>query len=279
MPHFAKQLIAARKAKAMTQEQLAQAVHISRSRISRWETGDAVPDLDMIRLLSEVLEFDFLASEEKEEFEQPAEEVPADTPAEEPAVPEEAADEEVATAKPVYRKPWFLACAGGAALVIVALVIVLFTGVLAPAQVYEPLSVEWYQQTAERVKDQAYVTIQPEQNPTKAIRFAEFPDGVGWFYTFYCDETNGVPFTVTKITQTVFNHVGADHMEYTGADLLRVMQGDDVLRTDRPQRMTFTGGFPLQRVSGVGLLVEGVDANGKELSFRGYVELSQEIAE
>lgn len=135
MPHFAKQLIAARKAKAMTQEQLAQAVHISRSRISRWETGDAVPDLDMIRLLSEVLEFDFLASAEKEEFEQPAEEVPADTPAEESAVPEEAADEEVAAAKPVYRKPWFLACAGGAALVIIALVIVLFTGVLASAQV------------------------------------------------------------------------------------------------------------------------------------------------
>lgn len=279
MPNFAKQLIAARKAKAMTQEQLAQAVHISRSRISRWETGDAVPDLEMIRLLSEVLEFDFLASGEKEAPEQATEESPAESPAQEPAVSEAATGEEAASVKPVYRKPWFLACAGGAALVIIALVIALFTGVLAPAQVYEPLTAEWYQQTDARVKDQAYVTVQPEQNPTKAIHFAEFPNGVGWFYTFYCDETNGVPFTVTKITQTVFSHVGADHMEYTGADLLRVMQGDDVLRTDRPKRMTFTGGFPLQKVSGVGLLVEGVDANGKELSFRGYVELSQEIAE
>ena len=284
MPQFSQQLIAARKAKAMTQEQLAQVVHISRSRVSRWETGDAIPDLDMIRLLSEVLDFDFLASAEKDDPAQPVEAVAEESqpePATAEPVPtaEKAHVEIVQNTKPFFRKPWFLAASGGALVLILALVIVLVTGSLTPAPVYEPYTKEWYQQAASPVKNQAHVTITPMENPTKAIRFDDFPDGVGWFYTFYCDEVNGVPFTITKITQTYFNHVGADHHVYTGNELLHIVEGDDVLRQDRPKRMLFTGGFPLQPINSVGLALEGVDAFGHELLFRGYVELSQEIAE
>ena len=39
MPKFSEQLINLRKARNLTQEQLAQALDISRSRISRWENG------------------------------------------------------------------------------------------------------------------------------------------------------------------------------------------------------------------------------------------------
>lgn len=285
MPQFADQLIAARKAKAMTQEQLAQAVHISRSRVSRWETGDAVPDLDMIRQLSEVLEVDFLASPEKEEpvladVPAPAEESPAH---EAPAAQEPAAEPDAQPAespKPAAKKRWLPAVIGGAAVLAVVLMLLLLPGKKAPTpvEVYEPFTLEWYQQEIAPVENLAHVTIVPGSSPTKAVRFEEFAGGVGWFYSFDCSEVNGVPFTVTKITQTVFSARGQDHMEFTGDEVIGIM-GDTTLTKEQAFPFTWTGGFPLQSVSGVGLALEGVDANGHELIFRGYVELSQEIEE
>jgi len=282
MPQFADQLTAARKAKGLTQEQLARAVHISRSRVSRWETGDAVPDLNMIRLLAEVLEVDFFALMDKAEPAQ--EEAPA--PAEESSVPEEPEEEPAAEAeqqpapenKPAAQKRWIPAAIGGVMVLAVLLLLLLLPGKKAPAVVYEPYTKEWYQQEVTPVKNQAHVMVKPQSNPTKAIRFEEFSTGVGWFYSFDCYETNGVPFTVTKITQTVFNANGQDHSEFTGNQVIDIMR-NPTLSTEREFPYTWTGGFPLQKVSGVGLALEGVDANGNELLFRGYVELSQEIAE
>ena len=54
MANIAKNIRRLRTAQNMTQDQLAQAVHISRSRVSRWETGSAMPDLAMLLKLSEV---------------------------------------------------------------------------------------------------------------------------------------------------------------------------------------------------------------------------------
>lgn len=43
---FANRLIAARKAKGLSQEALAEALNLSRQAISKWETGESRPDLD-----------------------------------------------------------------------------------------------------------------------------------------------------------------------------------------------------------------------------------------
>ena len=48
MPSIADQLTAARKAAGMTQEQLADAVHVARSTVSSWERGRTQPDLDTL---------------------------------------------------------------------------------------------------------------------------------------------------------------------------------------------------------------------------------------
>ena len=291
MPQFSHQLIAARKAKSMTQEQLAQAVHISRSRVSRWETGDAVPDLAMIRLLSEVLEADLLATPDMEAPAQPSEaslaeespasEAAAEEPSSEPDAPPASEVTPAPKTTPAPKKRWLPAVIGGAAVLAAVVLLLLFLPgkqAPAPAAVYEPYTLEWYQQEVAPVENQAHVAVVPGNNPTKAVRFEEFTGGVGWFFTFDCYETNGVPFTVTKITQTVFNAHGQDHMEHTGDDVTRIM-GDPALTKDRAFPFTWTGGFPLQTVSGVGLALEGMDANGHELIFRGYVQLSQEIDE
>ena len=49
-------LKAARKAKGMTQGELAMRLHVVRQTISKWEKGLSVPDADLLSRLSEILE-------------------------------------------------------------------------------------------------------------------------------------------------------------------------------------------------------------------------------
>ncbi len=49
---FAEKLLALRKAKNLTQEQLAEKLDVSRQSISKWESGHAVPELEKIVALS-----------------------------------------------------------------------------------------------------------------------------------------------------------------------------------------------------------------------------------
>lgn len=46
-------LAALRKEKQMTQEQLAEQLSVARRTVSRWETGNNLPDVDMLMELSD----------------------------------------------------------------------------------------------------------------------------------------------------------------------------------------------------------------------------------
>ena len=59
------QIKAARKAKGMTQEDLADALHVTRTTVSRWETGSRIPDLIAIQNLSSILDCRFELAEEE----------------------------------------------------------------------------------------------------------------------------------------------------------------------------------------------------------------------
>lgn len=63
MQPFCEQLSLARKAKRMTQEQLAVAMNITRQGVSHWENGRTLPDAETLKRLSQVLEYDFLTNE------------------------------------------------------------------------------------------------------------------------------------------------------------------------------------------------------------------------
>lgn len=66
---FSEKIIQARKAKALTQEDLAEAVGVSRQAVSKWETGEANPDLDKLVSLCKVLDLsmDYLCLDKQPE--------------------------------------------------------------------------------------------------------------------------------------------------------------------------------------------------------------------
>lgn len=49
-------LVAVRKERGMTQEELARRVFVTRQAVSRWETGETTPSIDMTKLLASVLD-------------------------------------------------------------------------------------------------------------------------------------------------------------------------------------------------------------------------------
>ncbi len=46
-----------RKEKNMTQEQLAEKLNVARQTVSKWETGETIPDVDSLKKLAILLEF------------------------------------------------------------------------------------------------------------------------------------------------------------------------------------------------------------------------------
>lgn len=61
MQTFSEQLSALRRERNITQEQLAQEINVSRTTISRWESGKVLPDIETVRQLSQTLGHDFFA--------------------------------------------------------------------------------------------------------------------------------------------------------------------------------------------------------------------------
>ena len=49
-------IAALRREKGLTQEQLAETLHVTRQTVSSWETANSYPDVEMLAALSEVLE-------------------------------------------------------------------------------------------------------------------------------------------------------------------------------------------------------------------------------
>ena len=54
--NFPEKLLTLRKAKGMTQEQLAEKLDVTRQSISKWESGQAVPELEKIAALSTIFD-------------------------------------------------------------------------------------------------------------------------------------------------------------------------------------------------------------------------------
>ena len=61
MKTLGRKLAAARKSQHLTQKQLAKQVNVARPTISNWENDRSQPDYEALRVLSKILQCDFLA--------------------------------------------------------------------------------------------------------------------------------------------------------------------------------------------------------------------------
>jgi len=257
MPTFAEDLNRVRRERHITQEQLAHEVNVSRQTISHWENGRAVPDIDTIKHLSRVLEHNFLAEDEPSPAPQP-EEAPA------PA--------------PKGRRKWMILAAALLLAAVAAVIgILLLKQPAPPVSTAEPYTPEWFQEEQTPADGQAFLFIHTEENPVRLRYMDDVMNGLGWQFHFIIMEQNGIPFTVTEGATYLFTTDGACDVFPLSQDyILDIFNGG----TLQPGSVCFWGtGMPVQSMKGVGITITGVDANGNELTFRGYVELSREIAE
>ena len=278
MPSLNQRIADARRALGMTQEQVAAAMNISRQTVSHWENGRVTPDEATRKQLFALLQ------------------IPEEEPQPAPA--------------PARRRLWPLAAAF---LCGVALTLAVVYGLI-PALTPEPQPVaapvvtevpapdatvlpdetpvpgetedapllppdfppEWYREPAENIEGQAYLHISPWQSPVLLTPVEDAPFPYVWNVVFSMEETNGVPFTITRMTEVFFNENG----EIGDVYIMGHAEATDFFQDEALQphkSYAYNIGRPACGDTGYGLALEGVDENGYERAFSLYVPLSQEI--
>ena len=91
------------------------------------------------------------------------------------------------------------------------------------------------------------------------------------------NSASSVPFTIHQLDSIIINDNGGEGTHSFNGEDVAQWWGSDTLVQNSPQSLS--GGFPLQDVKGVRIVLNGTDANGNELTFEGSLELSKEIAE
>ncbi|MCI5956642.1 MAG: helix-turn-helix domain-containing protein [Clostridiales bacterium] len=300
-----------RRAKGLTQEQLADIIHVSRQTISNWENGRANPDYELLKQLSETLETPLsvlLGVEEAAaanagralagggavagDSASPGDgEAPGDgvlPQAMPPVAPSQAGAPSPGGAHPgaatapsegmsSRKRRWF------AALLCAVCAFAALAGVLAhwtnrqPPIIPSPYPIEWFEQETARVEGQAYVSMKVLQTPVKRTGLNS-DTCYTWKYRLQLCEQGGVGFNITQLQEYYFHENGHHSVVITPAEKLQIGIGTNELRANAVRSLTCQNQSN-QCFLGVGYLLEGVDANGNQLSFRCYVPYSDEIAQ
>lgn len=268
MSSFPEQLTRARKAAGLTQQQMAEQLHVSRQTVSHWETGRAQPDEAAMTQLRSILSLP-----------------------EETAAPQEAA---VSVQPQKRRKALLIALIG---LLCVAGVFFLFVNQEAsqpapqpteapqatlPVPTYVPVlpadyPLEWYLNPAPNEDSaRAYVQISPFKTPVRLMEVAISPDP-SWPVGFEITEVNGLSFTIDKISLL---HFAADRSllaseVYAARELQEFM---NITLADG-QSSDWNSLTSLQNAAYYCIAVEGTDAKGNQQSFGGAIELINELEE
>lgn len=259
---FAEQLVAARKAAGLTQEQLGEKLHMSRQGISHWETGRALPDVESLRQLSQVLGYDFITSQALEE--------PGGADAAKEAVPPAPAP-----AQPVWKQPVLWLSIAVALLSVLLLWIVLW-GHTSPAG-NEAFPTQLTEGTAAPAAtgapaERAEVRIIPAQNPITPSIDPVLGSSPWWIYRLTIQEVNGVDFTIEKMTTTYRYTDGATQVIEQGAQSVAAGSntGSNVLR--RGVNLYWNGAQPLTNYEAITVRLDGTDALGNVLAFECVID-------
>ncbi len=249
---FGEQLSVARKAKKYTQEQLAEKLSISRTNISRWESGKMMPDLDTIKQLSRILEYNFFAVD----LGTPAEALPeSPAPAAEPTASPSADDciklegKSSTSFTPPEKKFYILS--------IFALCVVCLTLLLRVLP-----------------KPAAVITVAPLSPVNYLETSDDFSSGKGWHVTFAFTNTSDIPFTPNRVVAIFYENERIDNKITLNYDALRPwMDSDKLLAQDTPLQLLFASEHLY--LTHMDCVIYGTDDNGHDLQFKGHAALSQ----
>ena len=255
MQNFSERLSQARKARQMTQAELAKRMHVSRQMVSHWENGRVTPNEETARQLCELLDI----SEQAEKPQAPARRLSRWLPV---AAACAALSVAVVLCTPLMEKNTVKNHAAHAA------------AAQTTQRNVTPIStsLEWYQGADENVPGKAYVKFIPTETEAKVCYRAKEGPQCGWDVHFVYQEQNGISFTPEKWTAVIFN---ADRsVRWVRTDMADEISYERLILPQVPNKM---GSFiPVDASIGYGIAVEGVDENGNRLVFHGYIPLSQE---
>ena len=295
MSNISEQIVTARRAKGMTQEELAEALGVSRATVANYETGRRVPDAHMLLSLSQLLDLSFELDEAPEQTamdavgEAPGEASGEDNPAEAPGealgesgfveVPTETPGEvsggvpsaDIPAGKKPRRALWTaLAVAAVALCVAMALLLANRNRAAVPA-VYTAESgatytIEQFQPTGVREDGRPWLTCE------RGVKIISNDGTDVWMYDFLFHEMNGVGLAIDQLEVCTFYGDKVLPMVIAGESLGQYGMPDAV--APRGEWKT-TGGLPVSdNVVGVGIALHGTDDNGVACDFSDFLYLN-----
>lgn len=235
MEDFGARLAAARKAQGLTQEQLAQQLHVSRQTVSHWETGRVVPDVVTAQQIAQALDVGLTENAVEEES------------------PQAAGEARPAVRSSRVRPAGWVAIGAGLTLLLVTLLGLL----LMPAK--EPKQAE--------SAPQALVIVTPS---TEAAYLQERPDiapgWVGWDVEFSYQNVSDVPFTPYGIIVRIYREDELlNELHVDGGYLVPHMGNGKLVKGNNPLRWPVANNY--LESTRMECTIYGVDDNGNELSF------------
>ena len=274
------QIRQARKAKGITQEELAKNVPVSRQTISSWENDRTQPDFDTLRKLTQILEVDVGHMFDGEEtgneavHADPLEEVESIHQPEQTETAEADAEmsQETRRIKSVSPIKLLLLCSVVLISVLSAYCVWRITpGFKAPQQA-------WFLQENTRMEDACYVELYSSDTPVVAYSYPPGSDPT-WSFRVFLVEKGGVEYEIQHVNyisyeKTWFNRMipNEQYMIPPKQVISNVGKGPIGANEVRMFQISIDSG---ERLDGAGILVETIDAKGNEQTFRCYVPFAQ----
>lgn len=282
MSTFADELHRVRTERGYTQARIAEEMNVSRQTVSHWENQRAIPDIDTIKRLSQVLDHNFLMSFDIAENANGSETVIAEEDAEPAAAEAQSPAAEQAPAAS-SRSRRLLLIAAVVMLIVCALVAVfMLTRPELPKEIiqnpYTRFTYEWHRFQQEPIDGQAFIEVYSTEDPIYAIPDPGDTGGLDyWEYTFVFKNSSDIDFTIDMIYLQYYDSElnPLDHnFEFDGEYIAGIFD-TNILHAG--QSIEWVGGLIVQDCPAVGYTVEGTDANGNQLVFHGAADLDPQL--
>lgn len=294
MTAFASQLRRLRKERGMTQEQLANLLHVTRQTISNWENDRAQPDYGMLSDIAAMFEVSLAAllGEEAVPMQEPLEAAapePEDVPVEPIDAPEQPDSEAIAPDTP--EQPVCEAIAPAAqqsaprrapavrlALLFVPVLLLALGAVgfgafrmrhARPSDA--PFTLEQFTAAAQQTQGAAYLRVYTRENSGYYIQ-ARPEAEPRWNVRFFMQETGGVGLDIDMLTSVLFMKDGTQHVYAETGVQFKESIGHPHIAPGEMRIYTWNASAEPDAL-GVGLEIRATDENGCPLVFYAYQPL------